>query len=281
MDSQNVPTDPGLRTRSSRHAPRQWFTRAWVWITIVLVAAVAGFSWGRISGPETTDAGEALSALVQSEDSGEDRGSESTGGANSGVADHEDSTSGETGATGPLALTAAGYPTFQAEVFSGSGEETLDGLKISGPMALSFDCPACEGPVTLRTDLTDDANLVEVEGPFAGTFVAAAGGQVLNRVEVVGNGDWTLVIQDLDSLPKIAGYMDAMGTNSFIYTGEADRADVTHQGEGIFELRVYGLDESPLVMEEGAYEGSVPLARGVVSIRTLGQWSFLPEDQKE
>lgn len=261
-----------LPTRRQLHARRQWFQLWWVWAFLLVVVAAGGFLAGRAAGQGSApgfDMGAPVSEAAQS--SPEQLQPQSAPAREvAGGADPQ--------SVGPLPLEAEGYPSFPAQTVSGSGEKTLGGLALPGPVALSIDCPACEGPVSVRTNLADDPFPVDVDGPFAGTVVLATGDQSLEEVTVGADGDWTVLIGDLDNLPKIAGYMDAMGVNSFIYTGKADSAEVTHTGAGEFQLYVYGLQADPVVQETGEYQAKIPLAPGVVSVRTLGEWSFTPQE---
>ncbi len=266
LGSTDLSTDLGTLPKRADRSPSAggWYRKWWAWLLIAGTGASFGFLAGTLATP-----GEAESA---SEGAADFKGAEEQ---SPSIATEPQVEAADESAP-LLPLTEAGYPSFEAQMYTGTGSETISVASVQGPLALSFDCPACSGPVALLTDIPSDKVLVDAEGPFAGTIVAAVRGEPLQEIQVEADSNWTVMVQELASLPKIAGNMDAMGVNAFIYTGEAEQALITHSGDGPFSVSVYGLSDPTVVDTQGDFEGEVPVKRGVIAIRTEGVWSFTP-----
>lgn len=101
-----------------------------------------------------------------------------------------------------------------------------------------------------------------------------------DSLKIAADGDWEITIAPLSEAPVLE--LPAEGDGDAVYRFEGDAADwtLTHDGEGVFAVTRFNNTDLfsglPLVMEMGAYEGTVPVTgdAGIVTITADGSWTI-------
>jgi hypothetical protein len=99
--------------------------------------------------------------------------------------------------------------------------------------------------------------------------------------DITADGSWRIVVRAVADAVRFGVAASGFGGDAVVvYTGEAGRARITHDGPGRFAVWSHGEGVSDLVVDTtGPYDEVVPFPRGdrVIEIRNSGSWSITPE----
>jgi len=105
----------------------------------------------------------------------------------------------------------------------------------------------------------------------------SSGGQFL---QVTADGNWTLQLLDVASVPVVGDSFNGKGKSVVLYDGPAAVFAITHDGESNFQVTLGDTKTGELtdvvVNEIGPYSGRNPISVGPVLIEVAadGNWTF-------
>ena len=131
---------------------------------------------------------------------------------------------------------------------------------------------------TLGTDNSMEELLVDAIGGYQGVEAMDFDGtNPAARMEVSAAGPWTITFTDPANAPSFGTSSSGTGDTVLRYSGSANTAAFTSNGQGNFAVLQYdslGQLENLLVDNVGAYSGSVPVdSSGYLVITDDGKWT--------
>ncbi|HEY5422730.1 MAG TPA: hypothetical protein VIK05_04645, partial [Ilumatobacteraceae bacterium] len=167
-------------------------------------------------------------------------------------------------------------------VFNGTGNDVVD----LGAGNTRFILRAShDGQSNFQVELLDqglqplDFPFNEI-GPVTDATVVmdiSSGGQFL---QVTADGNWTLQLLDVASVPVVGDSFNGKGKSVVLYDGPAAVFAITHDGESNFQVTLGDTKTGELtdvvVNEIGPYSGRNPISVGPVLIEVAadGNWTF-------
>jgi hypothetical protein len=167
-------------------------------------------------------------------------------------------------------------------VFNGTGNDVVD----LGAGNTRFILRAShDGQSNFQVELLDQA-LQPIDFPFNeigpvtdATVVMdiSSGGQFL---QVTADGNWTLQLLDVASVPVVGDTFNGTGKSVVLYNGPAAVFAITHDGQSNFQVTLgdpkTGELTDVVVNEIGPYSGRNPISVGPVLIEVAadGNWTF-------
>ncbi len=170
------------------------------------------------------------------------------------------------------------FPQFDSITRRGTGSQTISGLTVDHAAVLHFECPQCSGYISMDTDSREDGYPFWGDGPQDARILVGATGGTITRMTIAADADWTLTVEDLNSLPTSDGVMQGSGFQAFVYTGSGPRMTMDYQGESNFMVDAYFDDSRQLLANEiGTTTLTEDIKPGVIAVQSEGTWSFTPE----
>ena len=162
--------------------------------------------------------------------------------------------------------------------FSGTGDFVQDVGMLTTIAAVTFRCDDCSRNTVLKSN-GDESLIVNTIGSYSGSHIINVyDDSATSRFEIEATGSWTLVIDDISTLPRFDGAATGTGDAAILMLGKFDTAQITNDGERNFQVFAYGGTGSPLVVNDiGAYSG-VKVLEGptIIQVISTGAWSISP-----
>lgn len=177
------------------------------------------------------------------------------------------------------APTAEAEEPFLRQEFSGSGDMVQEVGEVTDLAIVTFACPSCSSNTVLKSN-GEEGLLVNTIGSYKGSHVINVyDNSMTTRFEIEASGDWTLVLDGLDSAPTFDGEASGTGDMAFLMSSEFSAAQIKNNGDSNFTVLAYGTSESPLIVNEiGAYSGvKVMTGPALVQVGSTGTWSIVPQ----
>ena len=164
--------------------------------------------------------------------------------------------------------------------YSGQGDTVLKVEKPSDIMVGTFTYQGSSNFIVASLDSNLDRidGLVNTIGTYSGTVLMDVGqGEQTTALEIQTDGPWTVKLEDWQTAETFSKKTEGAGDDVRIFDGQPGIANIKHQGDSNFIVRIYSSDGSDgLVNEIGNYQGTVPLRTdfGIVTIQSEGTWSI-------
>lgn len=259
----------GAAVRAKKPIWKRW----WVWaVAVIMIIGVGSAASGGNSSPSSA------SAPTPTDTSSAAPSSAATSSPTASIA----------AASNPLADAKSAlndtYGTFAPVVKAGASDTVI---KLPAGIKAGIATMTYKGSSNFIVEVLDSSNqstgdsLANEIGSWHGTsaFGLSSLGNAAAKIQVQGQGSWTITISPVSSAPEITFPAVKKGTGVFIYTGSADTWAFTHNGSANFIVSTYGTDGSTnggLVNEIGHYSGTVPAQAGPALITVLadGTWTI-------
>lgn len=184
------------------------------------------------------------------------------------------STSSSSAVPTPTTTTSAAPtpPSFEPKTYNGTGDDVITiETPTDGGAVLEFTCETCSGNTVVKSsDL-----LVNEIGAYSGSHIIP---NTDKELEIQADGDWTVTVSSLADVSNSGASANGSGDSVILLGDEVTKAAISHEGQGNFVVRVYGIttgDADLAVNEIGSYSGTVRLSGpAFVQVKADGQWSI-------
>lgn len=169
-------------------------------------------------------------------------------------------------------------PSVPTQEIPGTGDNVIP-VSITSPAVISFWCGDCTSNTVLKTD-GQESLLVNEIGTYSGShLVNIYDGSVINTLIVEAEGNWTIGIRDLLTIPPTNGAAAGHGDTVLYMADTFSAATITNAGEANFVVWGYGGDFSELAVNTiGSYQGTVELTGpGFIQVESQGDWTITPQ----
>lgn len=258
--------------------------RWWFWILAILLLIIIGSALsggggdkGAAGSPSTTPT--AATSLEPSDEPTESQPAEPS----------EEPSSEAPPTTDPVAEARAAldetFGTFTPITKSGRGDSII---KLPSGVTAGLVSMQYSGSSNFAVNVIDASNqatgdlLANEIGSWTGNapFGINSFGEAPAKLEVTGQGSWTIKIAPLSTAKRIGVPGAGKGTGTFLYTGDVSDWTMTHKGSSNFSVITIGTDGTSdlLVNEIGKYAGTVAASPGpvLIEIGADGAWTIKP-----
>jgi hypothetical protein len=277
-------TAPAAAAHTAQSPKKPLWKRWWVWVLVALVLLfiIAGVSGGSGSSPSSTTPTTSPSTQAPSASPSDAASSEPT--------QPTESTPVETPPPAdPVAEARAAFDetfgTFTPIKKSGKGDSiiTLPDGATSGVVTMKYTGSSNFAVAVLDSSNQSTGDLLANEiGSWAGSaaFGLRSFGGDPAKLEVTGQGSWTITVAPVSTAKQIKIPSTGKGTGVYLYVGDVADWALTHKGSSNFAVTTMTPDGSGdlLVNEIGNYSGAVPATAGPVLIefQADGAWTIKP-----
>lgn len=264
-------------TPPNSYAKKPFYKKWWFWALVVLVIIIAAIGGNDNADKDATGAASDQES-AQSNDS-DALAADDTAASNAGDADVttdevQDDPEPEQKPE-PEPEPESNFPEFDKFEFSGNGDDVITDVGLAYPAVVVFSCETCTGNFSVKTDGgISDLLPVNTIGSYSGMVVMNMDEDGIDQFIVSADAPWKIILEDLNSLEEFDSETSGKGDSAFIYTGSSTAATLSHDGDSNFTVYSHSSFMSLAVNEIGAYEGTVPVEAGVISIGADGNWTF-------
>lgn len=168
---------------------------------------------------------------------------------------------------------------FARQEFSGSGDMVQEVGEITELVVVTFSCDSCTRNTVVRSN-GDESLLVNTIGAYSGSHaINLYDDSMTTRFEIEATGDWTLVLDDIESIPAYDAAAAGTGDTVFFMSSDFYAAEIKNDGDRNFTVHAYGTGDSPLIVNEiGAYSGVKAMTGpALIQVVSTGDWSITPQ----
>lgn len=270
-------------TTSPETGDKPWYKKWWgIALIAVIVLAVIGSLTGEDTDPASAPEPAATETATDEQSRADEPAPADTEAAEEPAAD--ETAADETAAEPTEEEPTAARGSFEAQEFSGSGDDVID-------VSVPDDVPAIlvlthQGSANFivqghgeQGDFPDV--LVNAIGNYDGTRPVNFGRtEALRELEIQADGPWTISLRPLSDAPAAEAGSSAGSGDAVVRVDGGGRGAFTHDGSANFIVEAYedfgSFDGMPIVNEIGPYDGTVRVPSGtqVLVIQADGNWTF-------
>lgn len=265
-------------------AKKPIWKRWWFWVLAVLLLITIASALGGGGGDKAATTTPSATPTSSSTDAGGEEPTESEPAEPS-----EEPSSEEPPAADPVDEARAAFDetfgTFAPIIKSGSGDSII---KLPAGVTSGLVSMQYKGSSNFAVSVIDAANeptgdlLANEIGSWVGNapFGVNSFGNEPAKLEVTGQGSWTIKIAPISSAKQIGIPGAGKGTGTFLYVGDVSDWTMTHKGTSNFSVITITPDGGGdlLVNEIGKYAGTVAASPGpvLIEIGADGAWTIKP-----